>query len=435
MSPVPPPAGAAPPGLPRGPGLDGSRLLARLDELAAVGGQPSGGVTRLAYSAADVAGRDLVAAWMAEAGLTVEVDAACNLIGRLPPSPGAADGTGLPVPPPLVVGSHLDTVVDGGRLDGAYGVVAAVEAVAALTAAGHRWRHPVAVVAFANEEGAGGTDGFDGSRAIAGRPNPLDATDRHGLSLAQRLDDAGGRSADQASAAWPGPVAAFLELHIEQGPVLDQTGIPLGIVTGITGRRSLDIAVEGRANHAGTTPMDLRRDALAAAARVILAVEALAAPGGLVRVATTGTVEVWPDVRNVVPGRARLGVDVRDLDDTRLDRAVAHLNATLAAIAAATSTAIAATVDGTQPPAPADEGLLAVLEEAVGERGLAHTRLASGAGHDAQVMAALGPMAMLFVPSRDGVSHSPREHTDPAHLVAGAEVLALALARLDQRAG
>lgn len=434
MSPTP---SAGPP--PGNPGLDGPRLLARLDELAAVGGQPSGGVTRLAYSADDVAGRDLVAGWMAEAGLAVDVDAACNLIGRLAPSPSPphdpdGDAEGGPVLPPLVVGSHLDTVVDGGRLDGAYGVVAAVEAVAALSAAGHRWRHPVAVVAFANEEGAAGTDGFDGSRAIAGRPNPMGSTDRHGVPLGQRLDGAGGRSGDQASAAWPGPVGAFLELHIEQGPVLDEAGIPIGVVTGITGRRSLDIVIEGRANHAGTTPMDLLRDALAAAARAILAVEALAAPGGLVRVATTGTVEVWPDVRNVVPGRARLGVDVRDLDDTRLDRAVASLAATLDGIATATGTAITVTTDGAQPPAPAGESLMALLEEVAGERGLAHLRLASGAGHDAQVMAALGPMAMLFVPSRHGVSHSPREHTDPADLVAGAEVLALALARLDHRA-
>lgn len=435
MSQAPPP-----PGPPPQPGLDGARLLARLDELAAVGGQPSGGVTRLAYSAADVAGRDLVASWMAEAGLSVAVDAACNLIGRLAPSPLAGSdagvGPGAGVSAPIVLGSHLDTVVDGGRLDGAYGVVAAVEAVAALNAAGHRWRHPVAVVAFANEEGAGGTDGFDGSRAIAGRPNPLDGTDRQGRSLAERLDGAGGRSAQLPGAAWAGPVAAFLELHIEQGPVLDQAGIPLGVVTGITGRRSLDIMIEGRANHAGTTPMDLRRDALAAAARAVLAVEALAAgPSGMVRVATVGTIEVWPDVRNVVPGRARLGVDVRDLDDARLDRAVDHLTATLAGIATSTGTEITVTVDGTQRPAPADQGLMAVLEAAAGERGLVHTRLASGAGHDAQVMAALGPMAMLFVPSRHGVSHSPREHTDPAQLVAGAEVLALALARLDQRTG
>ena len=435
MSQGPPPPGT----LPR-TGLDGARLLARLDELAAVGGQPSGGVTRLAYSAADVAGRDLVASWMVEAGLSVEIDAACNLIGRLAAFPGVGPGAGADrgagAPPPIVLGSHLDTVVDGGRLDGAYGVVAAVEAVAALTAGGHRWRHPVAVVAFANEEGAGGTDGFDGSRAIAGRPNPLDGTDRQGRSLAERLDGAGGRSAGLATAAWAGPVAAFLELHIEQGPVLDQAGIPLGVVTGITGRRSLDVVIEGRANHAGTTPMDLRRDALAAAARAVLAVEALAAgPSGLVRVATVGSVEVWPDVRNVVPGRARLGVDVRDLDDAKLDRAVAELTSTLAGIAASSGTEITVTVDGTQPPAPADERLMAVLEEAAGERGLAHTRLASGAGHDAQVMAALGPMAMLFVPSRDGVSHSPREHTDRAQLVAGADVLALALARLDQRTG
>lgn len=401
--------------------IDASRLLGRLDELGRIGATANGGVTRLAYSAEDVAGRNIVAGWMRTAGLEVELDAAANLIGR-------TDGTG----PALVLGSHIDTVVDGGRLDGSYGVLAAIEVAAALRAHSSAPRHRIIVVAFANEEGARGSTGFDGSRTVIGRPNPLQGTDRDGRTLAARLAAAGGRPGDLASAAWdPGSVAAYLELHIEQGPVLEAAGVALGVVTGITGRRNIDVTVVGAANHAGTTPMDGRRDALTTAARIVLAVEQLPARG-LLRVATTGALEVFPDVRNVVAGRARLGLDLRDLDESRLDAAVVALRVDLAAIATTSGTTITVELAGAEIASPTDERVMAAFDAAAAASGLPALRLVSGAGHDAQVMAELGPIGMLFVPSRRGVSHSPFEHTNPRDLASGAAVFLDAVERLDR---
>jgi len=261
--------------------IDGDRLLARLEALSWIGATSSGGVTRQAWSPDDVAARDVVAGWMAEAGLDVTVDAATNLVGRRPGSTGRW----------LATGSHLDTVIDAGLYDGAYGVVAAVEVAAALDTAD--LDHGIIVAAFANEEGARGTAGMTGSHACAGQ---LDAAalaqrDDDGVTVAERIRAAGGEpEAAAVAAAWPPLVLdAFVELHVEQGPVLAAAGVPVGVVTGITGRQVLDISIAGAANHAGTTPMDLRADALAAAAEVVLTIEEL--PGkGLLRVATTGHV-------------------------------------------------------------------------------------------------------------------------------------------------
>lgn len=404
------------------PTIDEPRLLDRLHELAQIGAEPSGGVTRLAYTEADVRGRDLVARWMTEAGLEVRVDPACNLIG-------STSGTEAEAAP-LVVGSHLDTVANGGRLDGAYGVLAGVEVAAALLKDGPT-RHPLSVVAFANEEGAGGADSFDGSRAIVGRPNSLTAVDRAGHTLSQRLDRAGGASSDLPSAAWTNGLAAFVELHIEQGPVLDETGISLGAVTGITGRRNIDVTIEGKANHAGTTPMGMRTDALTAAARAILLVEQLPEATG-VRVATTGIVDAYPNVRNVVPGTVTLGVEMRDLHLDPLDAATTELRRRMAELATETDTTITLDEVGAEEPVLTDPVLTDIVTKAAALQGIPCTPLASGAGHDAQVMADLGPIAMIFVPSRDGASHSPREHTDPDDLVAGAKVLLTSISLLDE---
>jgi N-carbamoyl-L-amino-acid hydrolase len=403
--------------------LDDSRLLARLEELATIGAQPSGGVTRLAYSPDDVTARELAARWMAEAGLEVDLDTACNLIGR---SPGSQPGLS-----PIVLGSHLDTVRDGGRYDGAYGVVAAIEVAAALVADGPT-RHPLTVVAFANEEGAGGAKSFDGSRAIVGAPNPLDGVDRSGVSLADRIDGAGGSSTKLASSAWNHNIAAFFELHIEQGPVLDDESIPIGVVTGITGLTMVDIDIVGRANHAGTTPMELRCDALNVAARAILTIEDLPATSG-VRVATTGIIDVHPNVRNVVPGRVTLGAELRDLDPALMERAVEQLQASLADLAGRTGATITTTVSGGQAPVPADPDLMNLISTAAASCGAESKSMVSGAGHDAQVMADLGPIGMVFVPSRHGISHSPKEHTEPSDLVTGAQVLLAATIAADRR--
>lgn len=408
------------------PAVDGKRLLARLDELAAVSATPGPGVTRLAYSPADVAARGLVAGWMREAGLTTEVDPAGNLIGRRP---------GRKTNGVLATGSHLDTVVDAGPLDGAYGVVAAVEVAAALHAANVPLRHDLAVVAFSNEEGARGTPGMVGSLAITGRldPDHLDIPDDEGVRLRDRIADAGGDPDRIAAAAWPaGSLAGFLELHVEQGPVLDDAGLRAGVVTAVTGRATVDVTIEGAANHAGTTPMDRRADAAVAAARVVLAVSALAGADG-VRVATAGHLDLWPGVRNVVPGRAVVGVDLRDTDDDRVVAAVARLRAAAAAIAEQTGTRVSVIPRSSVAAAPAAPWLADCVRAAVAELRLPCTDLPSGAGHDAQIMAALGPIAMAFTPSIAGISHAPGEATRPDDLVAGADVLCRALVHADIR--
>ncbi|QYC41591.1 N-carbamoyl-L-amino acid hydrolase [Nonomuraea coxensis DSM 45129] len=406
------------------PGVDAGRLLTHLTRLAAIGATPEGGVTRLAFSPEDVAGRAYVAGLMREAGLAVRVDAAGNLIGA---RPGTAPGTGT-----LVLGSHLDTVVNGGALDGAYGVLAAVEV--ARTLAGHDLAHDLAVVAFCDEEGGHGTMGMLGAHGFAGAlpPGIAKTQDERGVPIRDLLAAVGGDAARLAGAAWPpGEIAAYLELHIEQGDVLERRGVPIGVVDSIAGRVNVAVTVEGAAGHAGTTPMDHRADALAAAARVVLAVRAIAAEERVVLRATTGTCAVEPGMWNVIPGRVRLGVEFRDVTAGRLDGALARLSAVAAEIAAACGVSIAVEPGARTTPVDCDPRLRDLVAEAAGARGLDWHRLPSGAGHDAQIVARVAPIGMIFVPSRGGISHAPGEHTAPHHLVWGADVLLGAVLRFD----
>jgi N-carbamoyl-L-amino-acid hydrolase len=403
----------------------GTRLLARLGELAGIGTDSAGGVTRLAYSEPDVAARELVATWLRDGGASTRIDAAGNLVAELPGSDPA-----LPV---LATGSHLDTVVHAGPLDGAYGVVAAVEVVDRVVASGRPLRHPLRVVAFSNEEGARGTPGMVGSHAIAGRPHPVDTVDDAGCTLASRIRHVGGDPAAVGQAAWPATsVAAFFELHVEQGPVLERAGATIGVVTGVTGRVNVEVEVIGAARHAGTTPMDDRRDALVAAARVVLAVHELPSAGG-VRVATAGRITVEPGVRNVVPGSACVSVELRDDDGAGLDRGFAALEARCRAIARTTGCEVRVVRGPTVEPVPTSPELRHCVRDAARELGLATIDVVSGAGHDAQVLAAIGPVVLIFVPSVDGISHAPGERTEDADLVAGAEVLYAALRLADSR--
>lgn len=392
-------------------------MLDRLEQLRRIGADPGGGVTRLAYSPDDVQARDLTAHWMAEAGLQVWVDEATNLFGRLP-------GSGR-LPGALMTGSHLDSVVEAGALDGPAGVMAGLAAAEALRHSGLQLEHDLVVVAFANEEGARGTPGMVGSKAIAGQlgPGDLGRADDKGVTLADRLRAAGGDPERISQAAWsPERISAFLELHIEQGPVLEAAGAALGVVSHITGQLAVTASISGQANHAGTTPMSRRQDAAVAAARLILAVESLA-NGGHVRVATTGAIRVGPGVRNVVPGEATLGIDIRDVSSQRMTAAFGLLNDCAVDIAADTGTRIELQPGTPVAPVPADEQLAGHLACAADSLGATWLHLPSGAGHDAQIMAALAPMAMIFVPSIHGISHSPAEATMPEHLVLGANAL------------
>jgi hydantoinase/carbamoylase family amidase len=370
----------------------------------------------------------MVREWAEQAGATVHLDGASNLIAEAPGTePGLA---------PMVTGSHLDSVIDAGPLDGAYGVVAGIEVLAALAESGVRLRHPLRVVAYANEEGLLAVP-FTGSRAIAGTIDPaeLDRPGPDGVTLADRLLGFGADDRGALSARWDHPVAAVVELHVEQGPVLDRLGVTIGVVTAITGQQRGWITVAGSANHAGTTPMDMRRDALVAAAEAVLTVRDLALER-ITEVATVGRLEVAPNVGNVVPGSARLTFDIRSAERSRLDAAVKALETALAAIAEQTGTTITVELQPTTDPAPTDPALRGLITRIAGQRGLTSTEMLSGAGHDSAHLAALGPMAMIFVPSVGGVSHHPAETTTPDDLVAGASVLLdtiLALDALDDR--
>lgn len=404
-------------------GIDGDRLLSRLTRLAGAGATAEGGVTRLPWSAEMAEAVGLVTSWGRQAGATVRMDAATNLIAELP-------GTD-PDLPPLVTGSHLDTVIEGGPLDGAYGVVAGIEVLAALCDAGIRLRHPLRVVAYANEEGVVAPS-FTGSRAIAGRFDPAELDQRlpGGATLADRLPpDAGGLLA----ARWTGPVAAVIELHIEQGPVLDRMGVPIGVVTAITGQQRGTITITGASNHAGTTPMGMRRDALVAAAQAVLAIRDLALSGA-VDVATAGRIEVSPNAPNVIPGQCRLTFDLRSGDTSRIRAALQALGGRLDRIGADTATAVEIETGPMIAAAATDSHLRSVIGDVATDLGLRHIELVSGAGHDCAHLAALGPIAMIFVPSVAGISHHRAEKTRPADLVDGTSVLLGALLAADQKA-
>lgn len=406
----------SPPG--GGPRIDGDRLLRSLDAISVFTTRPGPGITRTGLSPEEAAARTHLADRYGRDGVVAETDAAGNLILRR----HGAD----PKRPTVLFGSHLDTVVHGGRLDGTYGVIAACEVLRTLTRLELDLQNEPVAVAFSNEEGARFPCPFFGSLAMTGQ---LDVgvtamTDQDGVSLASALRDAGGDPDHLASAAWPeGSIVAYLEPHIEQGPVLEAKDVPIGVVDAITGRTIVDIVVSGQQGHAGTTPMAPRRDALVAAAQVVLLVERLSTELGLCAVSTVGCVAAEPNVTNVIPGMVRLTAEIRDARTERLRVAEQALVRELTAIAANTGTHIEARPRQVARPTDTDPLLRDAIGAAAGDLGLLWIGMFSGAGHDAQIMAKIAPVGMIFVPSRDGISHAPQEHTDDVHLVAGADTL------------
>jgi beta-ureidopropionase / N-carbamoyl-L-amino-acid hydrolase len=403
---------------PTGLRIDGGRMLRCLDELGMIGADPAGGVTRLGLSAEENAARAFLGNICDSAGLKAETDPAGNLLIR---RPGAQRGDA----PVLLVGSHIDTVVQGGRLDGAYGVVAAIEVLRVLHDHGVELPVEMVVAGFANEEGALIQTPFWGSKALCGSlENGLAARDRAGRPVSSYLVQAGGSPDHLMDAAWPpGSIAAYLELHIEQGPSLERQGIPIGVVEGIVGRTIIDIDVVGEAQHAGTTPMPDRRDAMVAAAEIILGARRIAAEQAVCATATTGYLEAYPNVTNTIPGRVRLTAEVRDTDPARLARGEADLRKECARVSAASGCAVDVRVTMRSRPVSTAAWLRGVIIQAAETLGLAHLTMPSGAGHDAQIVAALGPIGMIFVPSRNGISHAPGEDTAPGDLIHGANVL------------
>jgi allantoate deiminase len=341
---------------------------------------------------------------MAEAGMDVRTDAAANLIGRYE---GAAPGA-----PALMIGSHIDSVRNGGRYDGALGVLLGVDCVAALDARGRRLAFAIEVIAFGDEEGSRFPASMCCSRAAAGTlaPEAPALRDADGVSLAEALAAFGLPAADLTAAARrPGEVMAFLEAHIEQGPVLEAEDLALGVVTAIAAQKRLIVRLTGAAGHAGTTPMRLRRDPGPAAAEAILAVERICREGKDGLVGTVGRIGAWPGAFNVIPGVVELSLDVRAETSASRDAAVAAITAEIEAIAARRGLAAAVELKQDLPESPCDPTLMSRLEAAVASVGVRPLRLPSGAGHDAMVMAALCPTAMLFVRCEGGISHNPAE--------------------------
>ena len=404
------------------PGVRNARIAARMEAIAAIGATPEGGAMRTAGSDADLAARERFAGWLREAGMSVRTDLAGNLVGRLEGTePGLA---------PLLSGSHLDSVPDGGNFDGVAGSVAALEAAAAFAESGARLRHPLEVVVFFNEE-----NGKTGSRALAGEVTAaeMDLPLYGGLSLGEALERVGGSPARIAEAVLsPGDVAGYLELHIEQGPVLASEGIEIGAVEGIVGIRRFRVEVSGFANHAGTTAMPIRRDALVTAARFVAAVseEATTRPGR--QVATVGRIEAHPGAANVIPGRVELSLEIRDLRMETIEALYRRLQQVGREIAARNQTSIRFEPYYLSRAAPCDPALVDLVADSAADLGLSVVRMPSGAGHDAQSVAVFAPIGMIFVPSLDGISHSPREFTALEDIVRGTRVLAEALRRLDE---
>ena len=396
------------------PRLSVDHLLGNLETLAAVGAIEGGGCARLALTDEDKAGRDLVVGWMKALGLEVRIDAIGNVIGLR---------AGREKLPPVMTGSHIDTVRTGGRYDGNYGVLAGLEVVRALNEAKATTRRPIAVAFFTNEEGARFTPDMMGSLVYAGGlglNEAYAATDKDGIAVGDEL-----RRLGYLGAAKPGALKphAFVELHIEQGPILDEEKVRIGVVESVQGISWTEYTVTGISNHAGTTPMRLRRDAGYLAASVNVFVRQLACEMGGDQVGTVGSIAFRPNLINVVPNRAVFTVDLRNSDEAKLKQAEARVAAHVAEIAKAERVEVEAKVLARFEPVIFDAGLVDRVEHHAKALGLSTRRMPSGAGHDAQMMQRICPTAMIFVHSVAGLSHNVKEHTEPADLAAGAQVL------------
>ena len=395
--------------------VDGSRVLRRLDELAAIGAVPGGGITRIAFSTEERRAMDLVAGWMREAGLTVAFDSFGSMFG-------STDGN-IPGSSASLAGSHIDTVPNGGRLDGALGVVAAIESVLAMRDCDRMPEGALEVVVWRCEEPVRFSQGKVGSMLFAGLTTPQDLrpVEHPPFDLHPALASEGERPQRAADRT----VAGCLELHIEQGRRLEHAGRTIGVVTAIAAPIRLRIEIQGSADHSGATPMDERRDALCAAAEVVLAVERAGreeAQNG--SVATGAQLTCRPGAMNVIPGEATVLVDVRGIDAASMERVVREIEAAATAIGLRRGVEVEVILLSRGAPTRFQDWMVRRLEGTARALGYEPVLMPSGAGHDVQCLAALAPAGMLFVPSVRGLSHCPEEHTEPEDLIAGTRALA-----------
>jgi beta-ureidopropionase / N-carbamoyl-L-amino-acid hydrolase len=412
------------------PSVDAAALRQRIEALSMFG-RPAGGsfaegVSRVAYSDADIAGRRYVMDLMTKAGLTSRIDPAGNIFARRPGSDESL--------PPILFGSHIDSVPSGGNFDGDLGTLAAIGVIDACTRAGSRTRHPLEVVVWAAEEGVAFNRGLSASRIVAGDVAPSDMEQVwNGMRRGDAIKRIGGDPERIMDARKPkGAWHAYLELHIEQGGYLERDKLDIGVVQGIVAIERFEARITGFANHAGTTPMAERQDASLAAARLTLAVNEIVRSHPGRQVGTVGKLELKPNAPNVVPGSAVAIIELRDLSVDLLKKIAEEIRARAKTIAAETKTTIEIVPASSNAPAIADTAVQDVIEGVSRDLRLSSQRMPSGAGHDAQMMAQLAPMGMIFVPSIGGISHSPRELTRWEDCANGANVLLQAVLALDR---
>jgi N-carbamoyl-L-amino-acid hydrolase len=403
--------------------INAKRMEERIAALSQFGKNPEGGVSRVAFSDADLQGRNYIQSLMKAAGLEVRIDTAGNIIGK-------REGNNSSLPP-ILFGSHIDSVPGGGNYDGDVGVIAAMECIEVLKESNQITQHPLEVIVFSDEEG-----GLVGSKSMAGdfHESAMEIKSHSGKTIREGIRAIGG-DPDRINEAQrtKGSITAFLEMHIEQGGILDSEKINIGVVEGIVGINWWDVTIEGFANHAGTTPMNQRKDALLAAAKLIIAVNQVATsiPGR--QVATVGRIKAEPGAPNVIPGKVVMSLEIRDLSAEKIQMVYEKIQTEAKKIEQESGTRIQfAAIDATAVPAPSDERVRKIISETAQQLGFTYKLMPSGAGHDAQDIARIAPMGMIFVPSVGGISHSPKEFTRTEDMANGAAVLLHTILKIDQ---
>ncbi|MBP9085629.1 MAG: Zn-dependent hydrolase [Kofleriaceae bacterium] len=399
--------------------INGQRLWASLMELAKIGATPKGGVCRLALTELDKQGRDLVVSWAKAAGMTVTVDKIGNIFMRR-----AGKNNSLP---PIGTGSHIDTQPTGGKFDGNYGVLAGLEVVRTLNDHNIQTEAPIEVSVWTNEEGSRFVPVMMGSGVFAGAftlEHAHAAKDIHGKSVKDELQAIGYLGDAEVGNH---PFGAFFETHIEQGPVLEDADVTIGVVSGVLGLRWYDCVVTGMEAHAGPTPMGLRKDALQIATKIMQETVAIAHRYPPYGRGTVGFVQNFPNSRNVIPGKVSFSIDLRNVDNERLDKMDAEIRAFVAATAAETGLSITLAEVSYFKPCPFDPACVAAVAKGAKQFGYSSMEVVSGAGHDAVYMARLAPAGMVFIPCKDGISHNEIEDAKPAHIEAGCNVLMYAM--------
>ncbi len=404
--------------------VDGSRINEHLVALSAYGKNPQGGVSRVAYSDADLAARQVVMGWMREAKLTPSVDYAGNIIGRRAGSD--------PSLKPLLFGSHIDSVPEGGNYDGDVGSMSAIEVAQTLAEHGIVTRHPIEVTIWQNEEG-----GLFGSRAVSGQlaAGEMQSVSNSGKTVEQGITFLGGDPSKLMQVVrHKGDIAGYFELHIEQGGILEASNTNIGIVEGIVGIKQWEVTVTGFANHAGTTPMDQRHDALLSAARFVEMVNRVVRSITGRQVGTVGRIQAFPGAPNVIPGKVVCTLELRDLDDNKIDMMFDRIRGEAKKIGDADGggTSFAFSQLHVNVAAPTAPIMRKFIADAASSLRLSTKLMPSGAGHDAQAMAQLGPIGMIFIPSIGGISHSPKEYSRPSDIIHGADVLLRSVVAADR---